>query len=88
MLVEKNTPLQDCNTFGIVASADTLVRIRSAADVQAFAVSPHYQGRRVLVLGGGSNIVLTWPPIGHGWLQRPACCRPSPELHGTCEGGA
>lgn len=59
MLVEKNTPLQDCNTFGIVASADTLVRIRSAADVQAFAASTHYQGRRVLVLGGGSNIVLT-----------------------------
>lgn len=59
MLVEKNTPLQDCNTFGIVASADTLVRIRSAADVQKFAASPHYQGRQVLVLGGGSNIVLT-----------------------------
>lgn len=59
MLVEKNTPLQDCNTFGIVASADTLVRIRSAADVQTFAASTHYQGRQVLVLGGGSNIVLT-----------------------------
>ena len=59
MLVEKNTPLQDCNTFGIVASADTLVRIRSAADVQEFASSPHYQGRKVFVLGGGSNIVLT-----------------------------
>lgn len=59
MLVEKNTPLQDCNTFGIVASADTLVRIRSAADVQAFASSSHYQGRKVFVLGGGSNVVLT-----------------------------
>jgi UDP-N-acetylmuramate dehydrogenase len=59
MLVEKNTPLQDCNTFGIVASADTLVRIRSAQDVQAFVHSSHYKGRKVLVLGGGSNIVLT-----------------------------
>ena len=59
MLVEKNTPLQDCNTFGIVASADTLVRIRSAADVQEFASSHHYRGRKVFVLGGGSNIVLT-----------------------------
>lgn len=58
MLVEKNTPLQDCNTFGIVASADTLVRIRSSADVQAFMASTHYQGRKVFVLGGGSNIVL------------------------------
>lgn len=59
MLVEKNTPLQDCNTFGIVASADTLVRIHSAADVQEFVASPHYRGRKVFVLGGGSNIVLT-----------------------------
>lgn len=58
MLVEKNAPLQDCNTFGIVASADTLVRARSAADVQAFVASPLYQGRRTFVLGGGSNIVL------------------------------
>ncbi|MDR3004815.1 MAG: UDP-N-acetylmuramate dehydrogenase [Acidovorax sp.] len=58
MLVEKNAPLQDCNTFGIVASADTLVRARSAADVQAFVSSPLYQGRRTFVLGGGSNIVL------------------------------
>ena len=59
MLVEKNTPLQDCNTFGIVASADTLVRIHSASDVQEFVASPHYRGRKVFVLGGGSNIVLT-----------------------------
>lgn len=59
MLVEKNTPLQDCNTFGIVASADTLVRVRSAADVQEFTASRHYRGRKVFVLGGGSNIVLT-----------------------------
>ncbi len=59
MLVEKNTPLQDCNTFGIVASADTLVRVRSVADVQDFAASPVYRGRRSFVLGGGSNIVLT-----------------------------
>lgn len=58
MLVEKNAPLQDCNTFGIVASADTLVRVRSASDVQAFAASPIYRGRRTFVLGGGSNIVL------------------------------
>ena len=59
MLVEKNTPLQDCNTFGIVASADTLVRVRSAQDVSDFAHSDHYKGRNVFVLGGGSNIVLS-----------------------------
>lgn len=59
MLVEKNSPLQDCNTFGIVASADTLVRVRSSEDVQAYAASDTYSGRRTFVLGGGSNIVLT-----------------------------
>ena len=67
MLVEKNTPLQNCNSFGIAASADILVRARSVQAVQAFAASPYYSGysgpkgvgRPVLVLGGGSNIVLS-----------------------------
>lgn len=63
MLVEKNAPLVQYNTFGIVASADTLVRVRSVRAVQDFAASAHYLGRqggrKVFVLGGGSNIVLT-----------------------------
>lgn len=64
MLVEKNTPLQDLNTFGIAASADLLVRLRSVQDVQDFARSDWYQGpqaqtRPVLVLGGGSNLILS-----------------------------
>lgn len=59
MLVEKNAPLQDSNTFGIVASADTLVRVRSTEEVRAYAASALYGGRRTFVLGGGSNIVLT-----------------------------
>lgn len=58
MLVQKNAPLLRHNTFGIAASADTLVRVRSAADVQTFAASGHYRRRPVFVLGGGSNIVL------------------------------
>ena len=33
MLVEKNCSLQPYNTFGIMARAETLVRVRSAADV-------------------------------------------------------
>lgn len=64
MLVEKNAPLHHCNTFGIAACADTLVRVRSVQDVHAFALSGHYQGRKVFVLGGGSNIVLAGDVIG------------------------
>lgn len=64
MLVEKNIPLQDLNTFGIAARADLLVRVRSAQQVCDFATSPWYSGphaqaRPVLVLGGGSNLVLS-----------------------------
>ncbi len=59
MLVEKNAPLQSCNTFGIVARAQTLVRARSVQDVQALLADPELGGQPVFVLGGGSNIVLT-----------------------------
>jgi len=59
MLVEKNAPLQHCNTFGIVARAHTLVRAHSAEDVRALVADPLLAGQPVFVLGGGSNIVLT-----------------------------
>ncbi|WP_375574746.1 UDP-N-acetylmuramate dehydrogenase [Paracidovorax oryzae] len=59
MLVEKNVPLQACNTFGIVARAHTLVRARSADDVRALLADPQLGAGPLFVLGGGSNIVLT-----------------------------
>ncbi|RYF01251.1 MAG: UDP-N-acetylmuramate dehydrogenase [Comamonadaceae bacterium] len=59
MLVEKNAPLQHYNTFGIVARAQTLVRVQSAQDVQTLLADPVLSGQPVFVLGGGSNIVLT-----------------------------
>ena len=59
MLVEKNVPLQACNTFHIVARAHALVRITSEADVQAVLASPEWRRAPTFVLGGGSNIVLT-----------------------------
>lgn len=59
MLVEKNVPLQACNTFHIVARAHTLVRLRSLADLQALLVIPEWAEVPKFVLGGGSNIVLT-----------------------------
>ena len=59
MLVEKNASLQPYNTFGIVARAETLVRVRCAADIAALRADPVLGQAPVFVLGGGSNVVLT-----------------------------
>jgi UDP-N-acetylmuramate dehydrogenase len=59
MLVEKNVPLQPFNTFHIVAKAHHLVRIATQEDVQAFLNDPQWATNGHLVLGGGSNMVLT-----------------------------
>ncbi|MDD0811986.1 UDP-N-acetylmuramate dehydrogenase [Curvibacter sp. RS43] len=59
MLVEKNAPLQACNTFGIVARAQTLVRVRDPLDLRAILADPELGPQPKFVLGGGSNIVLT-----------------------------
>ena len=59
MLVEPNYPLQAHNTFGIVAKAFQLVRVQSEADVQALMADPALRDAPKLVLGGGSNMVLT-----------------------------
>ena len=59
MLVEKNVPLQFCNTFGIMAKALQLTRIASDADIAAVLADPALRAAPKFVLGGGSNIVLT-----------------------------
>ena len=59
MVVEKNVPLQPWNTFGIAARAQTLVRVRSVADLLAVLADPQLAGVPKFVLGGGSNIILT-----------------------------
>ncbi len=59
MLVEKNVPLQSCNTFGIVAKALSLTRISNEADIAAVLQDPALRAQPKFVLGGGSNIVLT-----------------------------
>lgn len=59
MLVENNVPLQALNTFRIVAKALSLVRIAHEADLQAVLAHPILGGLPKLVLGGGSNMVLT-----------------------------
>ena len=59
MLVENNASLQPYNTFGIVARAQTLVRVRSSDDLHALRAHPQLGTQPWFVLGGGSNVVLT-----------------------------
>lgn len=60
MLVEKNVSLQPYNSFGIAARAQNMVRLHSVADVQQWAASrPSPDAPAPLILGGGSNLVLT-----------------------------
>ena len=59
MIVEQNVPLQAHNSFGIVAKARTLVRVRGEEDVRDLLANPELGARPKFVLGGGSNIVLT-----------------------------
>jgi len=59
MIVERNVPLQPHNSFGIVAKARLLARVRGAADVQQLLADAECGPIPKFVLGGGSNIVLT-----------------------------
>ncbi len=51
--------LKSCNTFGIDARARRYVRIASVAELAAALAHPALAGMPRLLLGGGSNIVLT-----------------------------
>jgi UDP-N-acetylmuramate dehydrogenase len=59
MIVEHNVPLQQHNSFGIVARAQHLARISGEADVAALLADAVWRDAPKFVLGGGSNIVLT-----------------------------
>jgi UDP-N-acetylmuramate dehydrogenase len=58
MLVENNVALQPLNTFGIAARAQSLARVRSEADIAALLERLAGEAP-ALVLGGGSNLVIT-----------------------------
>lgn len=62
MFFERNVPLQALNSFGIVARAMSLLRVQHVDMLQTVVADPSWargDGSPVLVLGGGSNIVLT-----------------------------
>ena len=57
--IEPQASLRDFNTFGLPAVARTLVRVRSDADVRRVVDHPEFGRAPKLILGGGSNLVLT-----------------------------
>ena len=59
MQIEQNKSLRFLNTFGIEAQAKFFVEIRSVDDFQELARDARFSGEKKLVLGGGSNILLT-----------------------------
>jgi len=57
--VENRASLRPFNTFGLPAVAQTLVRVRSEADVKRIVDHPAFGRAAKFILGGGSNVVLT-----------------------------
>ena len=59
MQTETGVSLKPYNSFGLPAVAQTLVRIRSDADVRRVVDDPELGRAPKFILGGGSNIILT-----------------------------
>ena len=57
--MERGASLRSFNSFGLPSNAQTLVRIRSTADVRRVVDHPELGRAPKFVLGGGSNLVLT-----------------------------
>ena len=58
-LIQHYFSLRQLNTFGIDASARVYIRVNGADDIRAALADPDLAALPRLVLGGGSNIVLT-----------------------------
>ncbi len=59
MQISSHISLKPFNTFGIEASAKLFTVVRSTPDVQELLQHPDYKNNPHLILGGGSNILLT-----------------------------
>ncbi len=64
LCVEHSVNLRGLNSFGLPATAHTLVRIDADADVRRVLDHPVLGPAPKLVLGGGSNLVLSRDPPG------------------------
>jgi UDP-N-acetylmuramate dehydrogenase len=59
LVIENDVALQPLNSFGVAARARALLRVRSAADLEALCADAALSALPRLVLGGGSNVLLT-----------------------------
>ncbi len=59
MTIQENVSLKAFNTFGIDARARYFAAISSTEELQELISSNIYRDREVMILGGGSNILLT-----------------------------
>lgn len=62
MLVEKDSLLKPYNSFGIAARAGLLARFSNENELEALLAEMPASGSTPLILGGGSNILLTRDP--------------------------
>ncbi len=59
MTIQENVSLQPYNTFGISAHTRYFVSITRAEELQTLIHQEIYRNQEVMILGGGSNILLT-----------------------------
>ena len=59
MQIESGVSLKPYNSFGLPAVAQSLVRVKSDADVRRVVDHPELGRAPKFILGGGSNIILT-----------------------------
>jgi UDP-N-acetylmuramate dehydrogenase len=59
MYIQQNISLQPLNTFGINAKAKEFVDIHSKEELQVLCSNFNLADRNILILGGGSNMLLT-----------------------------
>jgi UDP-N-acetylmuramate dehydrogenase len=55
----RNASLKPYNSFSVEARAARLVELESPADIDVFVANDRFDSQRDLILGGGSNILLT-----------------------------
>ena len=59
MIFLENISLRKFNTFGIDANARKLCKISSKDDIHTLRKNNEFTNNKYLILGGGSNIMLT-----------------------------
>ncbi len=62
LAIEHDVSLRAYNSFGLPATAHTLVHIGTDADVRRLLAHPEFGRASKLVLGGGSNLILSRDP--------------------------